>query len=125
MYINFASTNEPVDPSKLRVRGGRKITYEDKQYKIQSIDKSPRSGKKYVATVKNLSDNTSKKVHWGAEGYDDYYVHKDKKRRDNFQKRHGAIKTKDGKIASDNPFQSAFYSTKASWSRSFKFMVDV
>jgi hypothetical protein len=116
IYSNFASDNSPVDASKLRVRGGRNITYEDKQYKIQSIGNSPRLSKKYVATVKDVSNNTVKKVHWGATGYDDYYVHKDKKRRDNFQKRHGAIKTKDGKIASDNPLQPSYYATKANWS---------
>lgn len=115
--INFStSENNPVDASKLRVRGGRNIEYGGATYKVDSIDNSTRKGKKYVATVRNVGDNSTRKVHWGAKGYDDYYVHRDKKRRENFQKRHGAIKTKDGKVASENPLQPAYYSTKASWS---------
>ena len=118
MIIHFSnSENSPVDASKLRVRGGRKIEHEGKSYKIQSVGNSNRKNKKYVATVHNLSDNSTKKVHWGAKGYDDYYVHRDKKRRDNFQKRHGAIKTKDGKIASKDPTRPAFYATHANWSK--------
>jgi hypothetical protein len=115
IYVNFASDVPPVDASKLRVRGGRVVEYDNNKYKIQSINNSPRKGKKYVAVVQNMTDKTEKKVHWGASGYDDYYVHKDKKRRENFQKRHGAIKTKDGRLASENPLQASYYATKANW----------
>jgi hypothetical protein len=44
-------------------------------------------------------------------------VHRDKARRQNFQSRHGAIKTKDGKIAALNPNQPAYYATRANWSK--------
>lgn len=112
----FAATSDPVDASKLRVRGGRSVDYNGDTYKIGKLGPSSRKGKKYVAEVTNTTQGTSKKVHWGAVGYDDYYVHKDKARRDNFQKRHGAIRKKDGSIAANDPFSPAFYATKANWS---------
>ena len=116
-YIHFnSSSTPPVDAGKLRVRGGRKVEYKGDTYKIGALGNSTRAAKKYVANVENLTTGTSKKVHWGATGYDDYYVHKDKKRRDNFQKRHGAILKKDGSRAADDPFSPAFYATKANWS---------
>lgn len=113
---NFSSDKAPVDASKLRVRGGRIVDYNGTKYKIQNIGNSTRKGKKYVASVKDTSTGKTKNVHWGAKGYDDYYVHKDKKRRENFQNRHGAIKLKDGSRAADNPLQPAYYATKANWS---------
>lgn len=116
LISNFEATQPPVDPSKLRVRGGRKVTYNGEDYHIKSIDKSTRKDKKYVATVENKSAGTTHKVHWGNTNYDDYYVHKDKKRRKNFQSRHGAIKLKDGRVAADDPRQAAYYATKANWS---------
>jgi Family of unknown function (DUF5754) len=116
-YIYFQnSTTPPIDAKKLRVKGGRTIEYKGEKYKIGNIDNSSRATKKYVADVTNVSSGQSKKVHWGAVGYDDYYVHKDKKRRENFQKRHGAILKKDGSKAADDPFSPAFYATKANWS---------
>lgn len=114
--INFEATKKPVDPGKLRVRGGRDIKYNGEQYKIKSIDTSSRKDKKYVATVENKTTGKVHNVHWGHTGYDDYYVHRDKKRRENFQKRHGGIKLKDGTIAADDPKQPAYYATKANWS---------
>jgi hypothetical protein len=121
LQANFAATSDPVDPNKLRVRGGRTVDYDGETYKIQKIDKSPRKNKKYVATVKNTNTGKTHNVHWGHTEYDDYYVHKDKKRRENFQKRHGAIKLKSGKPAAEDPRQPAYYATKANWS----FMSDI
>lgn len=118
MHYTYFSNSEtpPVDAKKLRVIGGRKIEYKGETYRVKGIDNSPRAAKKYVANVQNLTTGTSRKVHWGATGYDDYYVHKDKARRDRFQKRHGAILKKDGSRAADDPFSPAFYATHANWS---------
>lgn len=116
LLANFEATKKPVDPSKLRVRGGRTIKYEGDDFKIQGIERSTRKDKKYVATVENKTTGKTHKVHWGNTNYDDYYVHKDKKRRENFQARHGGIKLKDGRVAADDPRQPAYYATKANWS---------
>jgi hypothetical protein len=65
--------------------------------------------------VKNINTGKKKTVHWGAKGYSDYLQHQDKDRRRQFQKRHGAIKLKDGRIAANNPMQPAYYATKYNW----------
>lgn len=116
--VTFSATADPVAASKLRVRGGRNVEYNGDSYRIGALSESSRKGKKYVAEVTNTTSGQTKKVHWGATGYDDYYVHRDKKRRENFQKRHGAIKKKDGTLAASDPFSPAYYATKANWSSS-------
>lgn len=112
---NFEATQEPVDPKKLRVIGGRKISYGDNTYIVKGIDRSTRKDKKYVATVLDKNNNKLNKVHWGNSNYDDYYVHKDKNRRNNFKARHGAIKLKDGRLASEDPRQPSYYAMNANW----------
>ena len=54
---------------------------------------STRKGKKYMVKYND------KWVHFGASGYQDYTQHRDEKRRENFRKRHSAIKLKDGRLA--------------------------
>ena len=51
--------------------------------KLVSIKKSDRPDKKLVAT---FSDGT--KTHFGAKGYSDYTIHKDKERRERYRTRH-------------------------------------
>lgn len=115
-FANFAlSETEPAPAESLRLRGGRKIDYGGKSYQIGKAQTSTRQGKKYQVDVADKTNGTTKTVHWGSLGYDDFYLHRDKKRRENFQARHGAIKTKDGNIASENPNQPAYYATKYSW----------
>lgn len=116
-----------VSPDKLRLRGGRKVEYNGASYRIGKAENSDRKGKKYKAVVVKLGEKgkplAKKTVHWGAEGYQDYYVHKDKKRRENFQKRHQAIKKKDGSLAHKDPMSPAYHATKHSWSRSINDIV--
>lgn len=71
---------------------------------------SSRPEKKKMVLVKR-GDRT-KLVHYGAKGYSDYRKHKDPARRARFQKRHRAIKLKDGRPAHSDPFQPAYWSTK-------------
>ena len=102
----------PVD--KLLVRKANTVKYNDNDYKISEPTRSARKGKKYQVVVER-SDGRKKTVAWGDNTREDYLVHKDDKRRDNFQKRFAGIKKKDGSLAKDDPFGSSYYATKYSW----------
>lgn len=51
-------------------------------------------------------------VRYGKDGYSDFRKHKNPKRRERFQKRHRAIKLKDGTPAHKSKLQAAYWSTK-------------
>lgn len=51
--------------------------------KLLSVNKSNHPDKKYVARFSDGKD-----VQFGAKGYSDYTLHKDKTRRENYRKRH-------------------------------------
>lgn len=114
-----------VDASKLG-KGARTVKHNGSTYRISKPTNSSRDGKKYSVQVEKVSDGKvvqKKTVHWGAKGYQDYKVHKDDKRRDNFQARHKAIKKKDGSLAHKDPLSPSFYSTKYNWSHTEKNIV--
>jgi hypothetical protein len=52
-----------------------------------SIKKSDRADKKMVAVFEN-ADGRKKTVHFGAKGYSDYTLHKDKARKERYILRH-------------------------------------
>jgi len=73
--------------------------------KIVNIKKSKRKGKKYMALVKNIQNNKTRKIHFGASDYEQFkdstgkghYTrknHGDRKRRRNYFSRHSGVKTK-------------------------------
>lgn len=88
--------------------------YDGHKYKISKPSLSERKNKKYKVEV-HRSDGRKRTVHWGHSEHDDYLVHKDEKRRENFQKRFAGIKKKDGTPAKDDPFGASYYSTKYNW----------
>ena len=51
------------------------------------LQKSTNSSKKYMVTIRNGSGKT-KTVHFGAEGYSDYTIHKDPERMKRYDSRH-------------------------------------
>ena len=53
------------------------------------VTRSPRPDKKWVAAVPR-SDGTTRDVHFGARGYDDYTTHKDPERMRRYVARHRA-----------------------------------
>jgi len=57
---------------------------------IKSVElkKSPNKDKKWRATFKDDKGKVVKHTDFGAKGYSDYTIHKDKKRRANYRKRH-------------------------------------
>lgn len=102
-------------PSKLLKNKERKVKYNGTTYKISAPERSTRKGKKYQVNVTNSSTGKTKKVSWGAQGYSDYTLHKDKARRQRFKKRHGAIKLKDGSLAHKDPTRPAYYAYNYNW----------
>lgn len=57
-----------------------------KTQRLMSVQPSNSKTKKYVATF--MIDGKEKKVSFGAKGYDDYTIKKDKEQRDRYRKRH-------------------------------------
>lgn len=110
-YVDFA---EIADVSKLNTTKPKTVKYNDQTYRISEPSRTERKGKKYQVTVER-SDGRKKTVAWGDSSREDYLVHKDKKRRDNFQSRFAGIKKKDGSRASDDPFGSSFYAVRYNW----------
>ena len=56
---------------------------------IQLISIQPAivTGKKYTATFL-MSNGLKKRIHFGAQGYSDYLLHNDRKRRERYRARH-------------------------------------
>jgi hypothetical protein len=61
------------------------------------IEKTSKPKKKMVAKFKNKKGEVVKTTYFGAKGYSDYTIHKDKERRSRYRKRH----TKDVKGVKD------------------------
>lgn len=53
------------------------------------LQPSTRDGKKYMVTIP-LSTGRTKTVHFGADGYSDYTIHKDPERKERYDARHRA-----------------------------------
>jgi len=52
---------------------------------IATLTKSNRKGKKWKVVIEG---KTKKSIHFGAKGYSDYTIHKDKKRMERYTARH-------------------------------------
>lgn len=97
------------------------------------IEESDKVNKKYKATIKkefwnkeHPKDivNNDKIIYFGAKGYQQYhdqfgifseYDHFDEKRRQNYKKRHGAVKRGDGTLAVDYKYSPAWFSYYYLW----------
>ncbi len=110
--VGFAAEIASVD--KLNTTKAKTVRYNDQTYRISEPSRSDRKGKKYQVVVER-SDGRRKTVAWGDASREDYLVHKDEKRRDNFQKRFAGIKKKDGSLAKNDPMSPAFYATRYNW----------
>lgn len=58
------------------------------EFKLVSIKKSTKPGKKLMAKFVNKNTKKTKVSHFGADGMSDYTLHKDKARRTRYRKRH-------------------------------------
>ena len=57
-------------------------------YKLISITTSNKTGKKMMAKFKDKKTGRESTTHFGARGYDDYTIKKDKEQRARYRKRH-------------------------------------
>jgi len=57
-------------------------------YKLISITKSNKAGKKMMAKFKNTKTGRESTTHFGAANYDDYTIKKDKEQRARYRQRH-------------------------------------
>jgi hypothetical protein len=58
------------------------------EFKLVSIKPSTKSGKKLMATFENKNNKRRSVTHFGATGYSDYTVSKDKEQRARYRSRH-------------------------------------
>jgi len=58
------------------------------EFKLVSIKPSTKSGKKLMATFENKNNKRMSVTHFGATGYSDYTVSKDKEQRTRYRSRH-------------------------------------
>ena len=79
--------------------------------KLVKVEKSTRPGKKWMATFCDCKGSTKcapserRVVHFGASGYEDYTMHKDKERRRLYRIRHA----KEENQAADTPGALSFH----------------
>jgi hypothetical protein len=78
------------------------------EYKFVSLKKSDKEDKKYMVTFENRKTKRTKTIYFGAAGMEDYTIHKDKARKENYLKRHKGM----GEDWSDSGIMTAGY-----WSR--------
>ena len=76
--------------------------------KTYTLYKSSNSAKKYDVYVINPKTHRIKKISFGAKGYSDYTIHKDKERRQRYRTRHIKDKIK-------NPLYAGFWSMWILW----------
>ena len=81
--------------------------------KVNKPMRSWRSDKKMVVLAKKGS--ATRVVHFGQVGYDDYTMHKDKKRRKNYLERSAGIRDKHGKLTKNDPFSANYWARKILW----------
>ena len=58
------------------------------EFKLVSIKPSTKSGKKLMATFENKNNKRRSVTHFGATGYSDYTLSKDKEQRTRYRSRH-------------------------------------
>lgn len=74
------------------------------------LNHSTRSGKKYMATIHDTQTGTTKTVHFGALGYEDYTIHHDENRKANYMNRHQHDHV-------DDIYAAGFWSMRLLWNK--------
>lgn len=96
------------------LRGNEFITLQKKAKELgaKSLDYFKRKNKKYVVT---LSSPNGKQIHFGSPLYEDFLIHKDDNRRENYLKRATKIRNKKGDLTYNNPESPNFWSINLLW----------
>lgn len=117
---SFKKSKHKTKSRTSRNRTSKNKTGSKKSRNIKSLQKSKRSqtlyklykstlpGKKFDVYVRNKKTGGTKKVSFGATGYEDYTIHHDKDRRERYRSRH-----KNDKI--NNPLYPGFWSWHILW----------
>jgi hypothetical protein len=79
-------------------------------YKLLNIERSEKSGKKWVAHFKDTDSGRTKSTHFGASGMDDFTISKDAEQAERYRTRHA----KD--LKTDDPTRAWFLSYYVLWS---------
>ena len=87
-----------------------KLQQKAKDLGAQSLEYSKRKNSKYVVTLDN-----GKKIHFGSPYYQDFLIHKDKNRRENYLKRATKIRNKKGELTYKNPESPNFWAVNLLW----------
>lgn len=98
--------------SRNLLEGNSFIELQQKAKKLgaQSLEYSKRKNSKYVVTLDN-----GKQIHFGSPNYQDFLIHKDKTRQDNYLKRATKIRNKKGELTYQNPETSNFWGVNLLW----------
>lgn len=81
-----------------------------KELGAKSLDYSKRKTNKYVVTLPN-----EKQIHFGSPLYQDFLIHKDKNRLENYLKRATKIRNKKGEFTYNNPESPNFWAINLLW----------
>ena len=81
-----------------------------KELGAKFLDYSKRKNNKYVVTLPN-----GKQIHFGSPLYEDYLIHKNNNRRENYLKRATKIRNKKGDLTYNNPESPNFWSINLLW----------
>jgi hypothetical protein len=93
-------------------------------FRPEKIAKLKAKSKKYGATDFGISKNAKKKyyvvydgktINFGSRGMSDFTIHRDEKRRKNYQSRHSKIKMGDGRYAYKLKSSPSFWSYNILW----------
>ena len=98
-------------PKKTLVEGDdfKKLQRKAKKLGAKSLDYSNRKNNKYVVEYEG------KKIHFGSNKYEDYLIHKDKERRDNYLARAKKITNKNGDVTYESPLYPNYWSVNLLW----------
>lgn len=102
------------------LHGGGKMAMVERIIKIK---KSDRKGKKYCAIVQDKRTKKTRKIHFGALGYEQYKDstklklyskgdHGDSRRRENYFSRHSGVKTKEKALEIEKRKSNGKYNAK-------------
>lgn len=79
--------------------------------------KSKRAYKKFVAVLLDENDKRVYKVDFGDLRYEDYTIHKNDKRKNNYLARSSAITDKEGRLTKNNILSPNFWSINLLWNK--------
>jgi hypothetical protein len=80
-------------------------------YMVKLNEAPQNSAKKFMAHVTDTVTGRQRTVYFGARGYQDYTIHKDKERRDRYLARHASREDW------SNPFTAGFWAAHLLWNK--------